>query len=189
MIRPQQNDEPASQWRSPAAQSSGPGRGDTAPVAATVGVVGGSMSGKGSGVNTGDPWGRTAVSGSRAGVRAIIVAVKRVMIVERRVAGRRTREARQAAKTNALVSAHRVDRRMAKSLLQSVQTSAEHSQNKGWPLDGLPHASKGFDELSAEKGEQSSRQPLGKSALCVIREGLGGTAYMSRALSCRGHPI
>ena len=60
MIRPQQNDEPTSKWRSLDVQNIEPGRGDTAPVAAIVGVVGGSMSGKGSGVNTGDLPGQDA---------------------------------------------------------------------------------------------------------------------------------
>ena len=66
---------------------------------------------------------------------------------------------------------------MAKSPLQDEPTSAEHSQDKSWPLDGLPHASNGFDELPAEQGEQSSRQSAsdwragcGKSASPVWRQ-------------------
>ena len=163
MIRPQQNDEPASQWRSPAAQSSGPGRGDTAPVAATVGVVGGSMSGKGSGVNTGDPWGRTAVSGSRAGVRAIIVAVKRVMIVERRVAGRRTRDGRQAAKTNALVPIgligawRRACCKACKRVRNTAKTKAGH-----W-MDCLMHPKASMNCLpSKESNLRGSHSPTGE---------------------------
>ena len=149
MIRPQQNDEPASQWRSLDVQNIQPGRGDTEPVAEIVGVVGGSMSGKGSVVNTGYPWGRTTTS-RRAGDRAIIVVMKRVMTVERRMVGRRTREARGAAKTTALVP-ERAVRRKTKSPLRIASTSAEHSQNKGWSLDGLPHVSRGFNERSAWK--------------------------------------
>jgi len=61
------------------------------------------MSGRGSGVNIGYPLGRTAENGSRAGVGVLIVAVKRVMTVEQRAAGRRKREARGAVKTSALV--------------------------------------------------------------------------------------
>ena len=67
---------------------------------------------------------------------------------------------------------------MAKSPLQDEPTSAEHSQDKSWSLDGLPHVSNGFDELPAEQGEQSSRQSpsdwrdgCGKSASPVWRQG------------------
>jgi hypothetical protein len=53
-IRPQQNGELASQWRSPAALAQQSETGDTEPVAGNVGVVGGRMSGKDGAVNTGD---------------------------------------------------------------------------------------------------------------------------------------
>ena len=79
----------------------------------------------------------------RTGVRAIIVAMKRVTTVERRMVGRRTREARGAAKIIALVP-ERADRRKTKSPLRIESTSAEHSQNKSWSLDGLPHVSRGL---------------------------------------------
>ncbi len=74
-IRPQQNDEPASDRRSLAATSSKPGRGDAEPVLQDVGVAGGSMSGKGGVVNTGDLPGQD-VERHPAEVRAAIVVSK-----------------------------------------------------------------------------------------------------------------
>jgi len=52
-IRPQQDGEPADEWRSPDALAHQFGTGDTEPVAESVGVVGGRMSGKDGAVNTG----------------------------------------------------------------------------------------------------------------------------------------
>jgi len=75
MIRPQQNDEPASERRSLDASCIEPRRRDTEPVAATVGVVGGSMSGKGGAMNTGGLPGQD-VARHPAAVRAAIVASK-----------------------------------------------------------------------------------------------------------------
>lgn len=54
-IRPQlTNGEPASNWRSPAAQTHQSATGDTEPVAGQTWVVGGRMPGKDRAVNTGD---------------------------------------------------------------------------------------------------------------------------------------
>ncbi len=77
MIRRRQNGEPASEGRS---QDFAPR--ETEAVGEAVGVVGGSMSGKGSAVNTGDLSGQTGVHAALqpknrpAGVRAAIVAQK-----------------------------------------------------------------------------------------------------------------
>ena len=78
-------------------------------------MVGGSMSGKGSAVNTGDPQGRTTLS-SRAGVRAPIVVMKRVTTVERR-ACRKVRTNAEDRSIQHRVSAHWAVPHGAKSLL------------------------------------------------------------------------
>lgn len=72
-IRPQQIDEPASKWRSLAATCSNQEHTDTEVASGTVGVVGGSMTGKGGAVNTGDLSGQD-VERRQAGVRSVIVA-------------------------------------------------------------------------------------------------------------------
>jgi len=75
-IRPRQTDEPARDRRSLAAIGGNRSRRDTEAAIGVVGVVGGSMSGKGGAVNTGDPSGQDA-GRCPAGVRAAIVVLKR----------------------------------------------------------------------------------------------------------------
>jgi len=90
-------------------------------------VVDGSMSGKDGGVTTGDPWGRTAQS-SRAGVRAPIVAMKRITTVERR-ACRKVRADEAEGSYEHCVSAHRAVPHRAKSPL-SKAASERRTQSK-----------------------------------------------------------
>src|SRR3569623_95992 len=120
MIRPQQNDEPASQRRSFDATNVEPGRGNTEPVAEVVEVVGGGMPGKGCDVNTGYPWGRTMKIG-RAGVRAPIVVMKRVTTVERREC-RKVSKDEEASSHDYCASAHRAKPHRAMSLLRTKET-------------------------------------------------------------------
>lgn len=75
-IRPQQNDEPAVDRRSLAAHKQQTNTGDADPVMEIVGVVGGSMSGKGRGVNMGDLLGQEVARSTLAEVRAAIKASK-----------------------------------------------------------------------------------------------------------------
>ncbi len=166
MIRPQQNDEPARKWRSLAAQNSNPGWRDTEPVMEDVGVVGGSMSGKGRGVNTGDPQGRRTNS-RRAGVRAPMVVLKRVMTVERR----ECRKVRTDAGERSLqhrVSAHRaVPHEVMSSLCdEAFERRTQPKQNNKKLVPGLMTSRvRVLHVLSDGEGEQSSksaRSPTGE---------------------------
>jgi RNA-directed DNA polymerase len=74
-IRPEPTDELTSQWRSPAAPGSGPATRNAVALREVVRVVGDSMVGKGSAVNTGDLPGQVGAS-SPAEVRIAIVALK-----------------------------------------------------------------------------------------------------------------
>ena len=76
MIRPRQTDEPASDRRSLAAMGGNRSRRGTEAAIGDVGVVDGSMSGKGGAVNTGGPSGQDT-GRCLTGVRAAIVVLKR----------------------------------------------------------------------------------------------------------------
>jgi len=112
-------------------------------VLETVGVVGGSMSGKGSAVNTGDLRGRTTHKRSRAGVRTVIVVLNSGN-ADGAKDGRKENSKTKDRSYKHCVSAHCAVRRKVNNLLQTKVASAEHSQNKSWPADGLPHVSVGL---------------------------------------------
>ena len=101
------------------------------------------MSGKGSAVNTGDLQGRTTWKRCRAGVRVVIVA-KRAGNAAGAKDGRKENSKTTARSYRHCVSAHRADRRKVNNPLQTDVVSAEHSQNKRWPTERLPHGSAGL---------------------------------------------